>query len=138
LDRDRFLIKWVDLLGTLSIFIAECSDGTYFSGIDRNIYKYIDALNRGKRHNTYLNRFPWKRPISMVFKEEGLPLAEALIKYKTITNMQPFRKRKLIRTGKWPAIGLWGKYLKNKDSTIDEVLGNSVKEILDIQNNVDN
>lgn len=82
------------------VYILECADGSYFTGMCSKLEEGLKRLAGGKvRHFKNPERFP----VTVVFKEEHLPFLEAFLKFKYLRSMNRLLRKKLIDTKKWPA-----------------------------------
>lgn len=75
------------------VYIAECSDGTFYTGITNNIER------REKEHNTSdikgARYTRTRRPVKIVYREERHGRGEATIREREIKRMKKERKQML-------------------------------------------
>lgn len=105
----------VDAIGW-SVFLARCSDGTFYSDMCRTseMANYINRLNKvGNIY--YFSRYPEKLPIEVVYEDPGLPFREAFAKQRYIRVMRRVQRERLVETGQWPIGGVFRKYLHGLD-----------------------
>jgi putative endonuclease len=91
-----------------SVFIVECGDGTYFSGMCRDLDKKIEGINNQK--GVYFSKHPERVPVELVFSETELVFQEAYAKHKYMQRMNRKQKKRVIG-GTWPMGGPWKAYL---------------------------
>jgi predicted GIY-YIG superfamily endonuclease len=85
-----------------TVFILECADGSYFSGITSDLKSKLKEINSGE-HGFYFMGHPDRLPIKRVaFKEEHLPFREAYLKHLYLRSLNRSCRTKMIQTGKWP------------------------------------
>jgi predicted GIY-YIG superfamily endonuclease len=100
-ERRDILLKGVGW----TIFIASCSDGSFYSGMTRNIKKEIIEINDLKK-GKYLSKYPELLPLKVVYKEEHLPFREAFAKYSYLRDCNRTAKLNIIKNKKfcysWP------------------------------------
>jgi putative endonuclease len=82
-----------------TVFIAECSDGTYYGGWTRDIVKELAEINVLKKG--YFIRHPERTPVKVVFEDNNLPFREAFSKYSYLMEMNRRVRKSLIETKKW-------------------------------------
>lgn len=95
------------------MFIVLCSDNTYYTGITRDLNKTLIGINVLKTE-LYFYKHPERTPVTVVFKEDGVPFKEAYAKLRYLREMNRKLKDKLIKTKKWPNGGPLKQYLDNK------------------------
>ena len=105
-------MKKYEVLVGWTVFFVECADGTYFSGLCRNLRKKLWEIDN--RQGLYFSKHPERLPVKVVFKEVQLPFREAYAKYKYMKEMNRKLKKKLIGTGQWPLGGPLKRYLIEK------------------------
>ena len=75
------------------VYIAECSDGTFYTGITNNIKR------REKEHNTSnikgARYTRTRRPVHVVYREERCGRGEATIREREIKKMKKDKKQEL-------------------------------------------
>jgi predicted GIY-YIG superfamily endonuclease len=93
-----------------SLYILECADGLYFTGMARNLVKEgltsIDIPS-----NVFFEGHPERFPLKLVFQENNVPFKEALAKFRYMRKMNRKLKKKLIETKRWPMGGEWLAFL---------------------------
>lgn len=96
-----------------TVFLIECADGTYYSGMCRDLKKKMAqlSLQRGR----IFMKFPERYPLKVVFREEHLPFREAFFKHKYLREMTRRLRKKLIEEKKWPLGNTLRKYLLHAD-----------------------
>jgi putative endonuclease len=90
--KNRTVVGW-------SVFLTECSDGSYYCGWARDVEKEINELNVMKKG--YFRRNPDKTPIKIVFRDNNLPFREAFAKYHYLREMNRCMRKRLVKTQKW-------------------------------------
>lgn len=95
-----------------TIFIALCGDGTYFSGLCRDLKRKLREINRGEGY--YFSTHPERLPVKVIYEENELPFREAFAKYQYLREMNRKLKDKLMKTRCWPLGGPWRRYLVQK------------------------
>lgn len=94
-----------------TLFIVECADKTYYTGMTRDLNKALIEINI-LREGIYFNKHPERIPVEVVFAEKNVPFKEAYAKYQYLREMNRYLREKLIRTKKWPFGGPWKEYIK--------------------------
>jgi len=84
-----------------TIFLAECADGSYYSGMCINLEKRLKAIN-SKKVASYFSSRPQCLPIKIVFREDHVIFKEAYVKHKYLRSLTKRIRDKMIKTGKWP------------------------------------
>lgn len=93
------------------IFIVECTDGTLYTGMARNLEKELIEINV-LRKGIYFSRHPERLPVKVVFKEINVPFKEAYAKFCYMRKIPRHMRKKLISTKRWPMGGHWKKYIE--------------------------
>lgn len=89
-----------------TIFIVKCANGTYYSGMCKNLDKQVVEINN--RFTPYFMSRPQLVPVKVVFHEDRVPFREAYIKHRYLRTLTKRYRDRLVMTGKWPG----GKNLK--------------------------
>ena len=77
----------------LYVYILECSDGTYYTGITNNIQRRLDEHQSGRNAGSYTFS---RRPVEMVFYAEFTDFYFAIDKEKQIKRWSSAKKKALI------------------------------------------
>ena len=77
----------------LYVYILECADGTYYTGITNNIERRLNEHQSGCNPGSYT--FP-RRPVEMVFYAEFTDFFAAIDKEKQIKRWSSAKKKALI------------------------------------------
>jgi predicted GIY-YIG superfamily endonuclease len=100
-ERREILLKGVGW----TIFIASCSDGSFYSGMARNLRKEMIEIHKLKKGN-YISKYPELLPLKVVYKEEHLPFREAFAKYSYLRDCNRTAKLNVIKNKEicctWP------------------------------------
>ena len=83
-----------------TVYIVECADGSYYSGMCYNLEKEIKNVNR--RNVPYFKGRPKKLPVKVVFHEDHVPFKEAYVKHIYLRTLTRRHRIKLIQTKEWP------------------------------------
>jgi predicted GIY-YIG superfamily endonuclease len=83
-----------------TVFIVECADESYYSGMCLNLEKEIKSINR--RLIPHFKGHPKKVPVKVVFHEDHIPFKEAFVKHIYLRSLTRRHRIKLIQTGEWP------------------------------------
>ena len=94
-----------------TVFIVQCADGSYFSGLARDLNKKLKEINK-ERSGYYFSTHPERIPVKVVFKETGLIFKEAFVKYRYLRTLTRRHREKLIKTGVWPLGKILRKFVK--------------------------
>ena len=95
---------------TMYVYIVECSDGSYYTGVTNNADKRLIEHNEGIDKNSYTYS---RRPVKMVFAERFIDPIQAIAFEKQLKGWSRKKKRAII-DGQWellPALS------KNKRSS---------------------
>jgi putative endonuclease len=76
------------------VYIVQCKDKTLYTGISNDIKKRVKKHNSGKGAKYIV---PARRPVKLVFVEEGMAVGEAMKRERKIKQMQKSRKKRLIK-----------------------------------------
>ncbi|MBO6112700.1 MAG: GIY-YIG nuclease family protein [Lachnospiraceae bacterium] len=76
-------------------YIAECSDGTYYTGFTTDLKKREDAHN-SKKGAKYTRT---RTPVRIIYHEEFATKGEAMKREYAIKQLSRDRKKELIRNG---------------------------------------
>lgn len=76
-----------------SVYILECSDESYYTGISSRLDERIDEHNDGKYTDAYTYR---RRPVKLVFYENLIEVDQAIYFEKKIKRWSRAKKRALI------------------------------------------
>ena len=75
------------------VYILECSDGTYYTGITSNLEKRIESHQSGKNHDSYTSI---RRPVKLVFYCDFTEATKAIETEKQIKKWSKAKKEALI------------------------------------------
>lgn len=76
-----------------SVYILRCGDGSLYTGIAKNVDTRLARHESGKGAAYTRTR----RPLAVVFREEGLTRSEALIREAAIKRLPKAGKEKLVQ-----------------------------------------
>jgi putative endonuclease len=76
------------------VYIVECSDGTYYTGISNDVKNRIEKHNTGKGAAYTRGR----GPVKLIYSEKLSTRSEASIRESIIKKLSKLQKVKLIRT----------------------------------------
>ncbi len=79
-----------------SVYILECADGTYYTGITNNIKRRLTFHNRGQASRYTRARLP----VKLCYLEKGWSKPEALRREIEIKRLSREQKKQLITLGK--------------------------------------
>ena len=80
--------------GSWHLYILECADGTYYTGITNNLEKRFTAHNSGKG-----GRYTRARvPVRIIYQEKVLDRSTALTREHAVKALSREQKKKLIDT----------------------------------------
>jgi len=79
---------------TYYVYLALCSDNSYYIGITNNIEKRLEEHNCGLDSNCYTYT---RRPIKIVFSENFVDVNEAIAREKQIKGWSRKKKEALIK-----------------------------------------
>lgn len=82
-----------------SVYIVLCADGTYYTGIAKDLYKRIEQHNKGSGAVYTRDR----RPVSLAYHEPRLSRSEALSREIRIKALSRAAKAGLCRHERTPA-----------------------------------
>jgi predicted GIY-YIG superfamily endonuclease len=99
------------------VYIAECCDGTYITGMTRDLKKEEEELNGEDGGCWYLRSFPQKKPVKIIWSEENSNFRVAFKKHLYLKD-QSRRQREKIMKGPWPKGVYSDSFLKIKDNLI--------------------
>ena len=74
-----------------SVYIAQCKDGSYYTGVAKDILKRLAAHNAGKGAAYTRSR----RPIEILYSESGLTRSQALVREAGIKSLSRLKKSEL-------------------------------------------
>ena len=97
-----------------SLFLAVCSDGTYYCEMALDIAKRLREINILGQGGRWFNRGEKRTPITVVYKETRLGFKEAFAKLRYMREMNRAMKNRLVKTGKWPIGGSLRRYIEQK------------------------
>lgn len=83
------------------VYIVRCRDGTYYTGIARNLAKRIGEHNSSKGGARYTRS---RRPVELVYAEPASSRSAATKREYQVKRMPLPAKRALIRTGEYDLI----------------------------------
>ncbi len=75
------------------IYILECSDGTYYTGVTENVYKRFDEHQEGKHFGSYTYN---RRPVQLVYYCHFMDMEQAITFEKKIKKWSQAKKLALI------------------------------------------
>ena len=75
------------------VYILECSDGTYYTGVTSNLEQRLLEHESGKHINSYTYL---RRPVTLVFYGEFTDINSAIEKEKQIKKWSKAKKKALI------------------------------------------
>ena len=107
MKRDLKNIGW-------TVFIVECADTTYYTGIARDMKKALVEINVFRKGRYFCNH-PERVPVSIIYREDHVPFREAYAKLSYMRKMNRRQKKKLINTNQWPVGGAWKEFVENKN-----------------------
>ena len=76
------------------VYLLECSDGSYYTGITWNLEKRIEEHNQGIKTPIQ----PSRRPVKLVYSEDFKTRIEAARREKEIKGWRREKKEKLIKS----------------------------------------
>lgn len=76
------------------VYILECSDGTYYTGMAKDVHQRLEQHNSGRGAKYTRGR----RPVRLVYSEETETIGAALRREKQIQRLPRRKKIKLIQT----------------------------------------
>ena len=97
-----------------TVFLVKCADGSYFSGICRDMDRKLKEINE-KRKGYYFHSHPERLPVQVVFKEGGIIFKEAYTKHIYLRSLTRRSREKMIRTGAWPLGRTLRKFVEKLD-----------------------
>lgn len=77
------------------VYILECSDGTYYTGVTNSLNRRLDEHRNGINKNSYTHN---RRPVQLVFSAEFNNIEVAIAKEKQIKKWSKQKKLALINT----------------------------------------
>lgn len=78
-----------------SVYIVKCADGTYYTGIARDVEKRIDEHNTSPKGARYTRS---RRPVTLVFEEKHPDRSSALKREYAIKQLTRPQKAALIQS----------------------------------------
>jgi len=82
-----------------AVYILECSDGSFYTGISNNVKARINTHNASKGAKYTKSRLP----VTLVFQENTFNKSESLRREIEIKKLTRKKKRELIDTFNFPA-----------------------------------
>ena len=82
-----------------AVYILECSDGSFYTGISNNVEARINTHNASKGAKYTKSRLP----VTLVFQENTFNKSESLRREIEIKKLTRKKKRELIDTSNFPA-----------------------------------
>ena len=76
-----------------NVYILECADGTYYTGITSNLNQRLEDHQSGKRKSSYTFR---RRPVNLVWKASFVNVLHAIEIEKKIKRWSAKKKKALI------------------------------------------
>jgi len=122
--RSRRLVK-VRLKGW-TVYILECADGTYSTGMCRSLRKRIAEINIFSMGYQFMWH-PERLPVKVVYKEIGLPFKEAFSKARYLKCMGRAPRKKIIETGVWTIGGALKEYARTNKAGFKYKNSRSIK-----------
>ena len=95
-----------------TIYLLKCADGSYYSGMCKDMTKELSEINKNKRLSGYFLNRSQLLPVTIVFQEDHVPFKEAFAKHRTLRAMTKRYRDRLIRTKKWPVSTEYKKFLE--------------------------
>lgn len=96
----------------LTVYIVECADGTYYTGVTNNIERRVAEHNEGRNTNAFTFK---RRPIKLVFTYDCMG-REAYAFEKQIKGWRREKKKALI-DGRWDDLPELSKAYENRMSS---------------------
>ena len=75
------------------VYILECSDSSFYTGITNDIDRRLEEHNHGENENSYTHN---RRPVKLKFVEEFLDVNQAIAWEKQIKGWSRAKKKALI------------------------------------------
>ena len=100
-----------------TVYIVGTADGFKATGMCHSFKRRLGEINVGKG-GPFFGRRKYRRPIKILFKEDGLPFLEAYAKLKYMREMSTKLRNNLIIHHHWPMGGPWKEYVKRRDPII--------------------
>jgi putative endonuclease len=94
----------------LTVYILECKDGTYYTGVTNDIDRRMAEHNEGHNPSAFTYR---KRPVTLVFTYDCIDGHEAYAFEKQIKGWRREKKKALIE-GRWDDLPELSKAYMNK------------------------
>lgn len=88
----------MDVFTPMWVYVVQCSDGTYYTGVTRDLIKRIYQHN----HSNGAEYTKIRRPVTLVYSEKHMSHAEAYRREKAIKGFDHDWKRGLIETDEEP------------------------------------
>ncbi len=85
-----------------TVFIVQCADGSYFSGMCRELKSRLNEINKEMKGGSYFTAHPERLPVKPVFSENNLIFKEAYFKTRYLRTLTRRYRERLIKTGRWP------------------------------------
>lgn len=97
-----------------TVYIVKCADGTYYSGLCRNLKKALTNEIYRRQGEWFINH-PERLPVTVMFADTGLIFREAYAKFQYLRKHfdKPMKER-LIRSKIWPIGKEYKVYLMEK------------------------
>lgn len=99
------------------LYILECSDGSYYTGMTANLEKRIEEHESGKNKDSYTYS---RRPVKLVFYTDFTDIKLAIEYEKQIKKWSRAKKKALIEERYDDLINLAKKKFKQKDAAEDK------------------
>ncbi|MFC1679805.1 GIY-YIG nuclease family protein [Elusimicrobiota bacterium] len=81
--------------GDWSVYVACCGDGSYYTGVAKDVAARLKTHNAGKGAAYTRSR----RPVRLLYSEVGLSRSEALVREARIKGFSRSRKEQLVAGG---------------------------------------
>lgn len=111
-------LRRVKLSKGFIIYIAECREGTYITGLTRNLRKTLRELNSDYPPTWYLKVHPDKKPVKIIWSECNSNFTVAFMKWRYLRTRHRKVREKIMATGVWPSGFVSRAFLKMKDNLI--------------------
>lgn len=85
---------------TMYVYILECSDGSYYTGVTNNADKRVEEHNKGINIHSYTHN---RRPVKLVFCERFSDAKQAIAFEKKVKGWSRAKKVALIK-GDWDSL----------------------------------
>jgi predicted GIY-YIG superfamily endonuclease len=100
------------------VYIAECREGTYITGLTRNLRQELKELNGEHSSSWYLCVHPGKKPVKILWSECNSSFPVAYLKWKYLKARHRKIREKIMASGQWPDGPISRRFLDMKDNLI--------------------